>query len=111
MSGYVRSTKFATTFEGHEVTATLAPLSFPDSLRLQGNDVNSELEAARVIAEILPTYVKDWKGPKDAEGNEVTIQEVCGTAYFGELVVELGRALAFAAKPSNPKPPSVPSAS
>ena len=109
--GYVRDTKFSTTFDGHEVSATLAPLSFPDSLRLQGTEAKDDFEAARIIAEILPRYVKDWKGPKDAEGKEVPLDEVCGVAYFGELVVKMGKALALAASPSNPKPPSVPSAS
>lgn len=111
MSGYVRNTEFAIEFDGQTVKGNLLPLSLPDQLRLEGKEVASDLDAARVLAEILPAYVKDFSGLTDAAGTAMTIQEVCGLAYFTELTIGIGRKLVLAAKPADPKQPSVPSGS
>lgn len=111
MSGYVRETKYSGAFEGKPVTATLAPLTFKDALRLEGTEVKDDAEVAALLADILPAYVKTFEGVSDADGNPMTIAEVCGSAYFGTLIVDIGWHLIKAAKPSNPAKPSVQSAS
>lgn len=111
MSGYVRATKFEETFDGKVVKATLAPLSFPDALRLQGMEVKDELDAARIVAEIVPWYVKEWDGPVDSEGQPVSIDEVCSTAYFSKLILAIGSAMIATARIVDPGKPGEPSAS
>lgn len=110
MSGYVRATKFESTFDGKMIKATLSPLSFPDALRLQGMEVKDELDAARVVAEIVPKYVKDWDGPVDSEKQPVSIDEVCSTAYFARLIVQIGAAMLAASNIADPGKPGEPSA-
>jgi hypothetical protein len=110
MSGYVRETKFSIEFEGDTVSGSLAPLKFPDLLRLESKDVKNDQEAAAVLAEIAPQYVKSFVGPKDAAGVEVPLQEVFESAYFIDISMGIGRRLINAAKIGNPKKPSEPSA-
>lgn len=109
MSGYVRSVDFEGEFEGDRVTCKLKPLSFPDLLKMQASDVGSDEDAAQILAEIVPGYVTDFVGPKAADGSEVSIQEVCSTAYFMDVSMEIGRKLLAASRP--PRKPSSPSVS
>lgn len=111
MSGYVRATKFESTFDDKVVKAVLAPLSFPDALKLQGMEVKDELDAARVVAEIIPKYVKEWEGPVDSEKQPVSVEEVCATAYFSKLIIEIGAKMLSTAKIADPGKPGEPSAS
>jgi hypothetical protein len=109
MSGYVRATKLEEDFQGDKVTGWLQQLSIPDLLRLQSAQVSTDEEAAQVLAEIVPKYVTEFAGLSDASGGEVSIQEVCRTAYFIELAMNIGRKLVSAARP--PRQPSETSAS
>lgn len=111
MSGYVRNTEFSIEFDGQTVKGNLLPLSLPDMLRMEAKDVDTDADAAKVLAEILPAYVKDFAGPTDKAGTAVTIEEVCASAYFVELSMGIGRKLVQAARPANPTKPSVHSAS
>jgi hypothetical protein len=110
MSGYVRNTEFSIEFDGQTVTGSLSPLTLPDLLRMEAKDVSTDQDAAKVLAEILPTYVTGFSGLTDAAGTSLTIAEVCGLAYFIELSMAIGRKLVQAARPANPKQPSEPSA-
>lgn len=114
MSGYVRSAQFSTEFEGDPVTCQLAPLSIADLLKMQSADAGStkqeqERLTAQILAEIAPKYVSEWSGPKDSDGNMVTVEEVCQSAYFVRLAMELGAELVERAHP--PTKPSEHSAS
>lgn len=111
MSGYVRNTDFSIEFDGETVKGNLLPLSLPDLLRMEAKDVESDADTAKVLAEILPNYVKDFTGLTDAAGTPMTIQEVCSAAYFVELSMGVGRKLVKAARPANPTKPSEPSGS
>lgn len=111
MSGYVRNTEFSIEFDGQTVKGSLLPLSLPDLLRMEAKDVATDQDAAKVLAEIVPNYVKEFSGLTDAAGTPMTIQEVCSTAYFIELSMSIGRKLVKAARPANPKQPNEPSAS
>lgn len=111
MSGYVRSTEFSIEFDGQTVKGNLEPLSLPDLLRLEAKDVETDADAAKVLAEILPAYVKDFTGLTDKAGVPLTIQEVCSLAYFIDLSMGISRKLVQAAKPANPTKPSEPSGS
>ena len=109
MSGYVRATKLDEEFEGERVTGLLAPLRLPDLLRLQSTQVANDEDAARVLAEIVPQYVKDFAGLTAQDGTVVPIEEVCSSAYFLKLAMAIGRKLVTAATP--PQLPSETSAS
>jgi len=109
MSAYVRATPLDLMFEGEPVTGSLEQMSLADLLTLQGTDVSTDEDAAKVLASIVPRYLTDFSGPKAADGSAVSIEEVCGKAYFLELAMEIGRKLVQSARP--PSPPSEPSAS
>lgn len=108
MSGYVRCIEFSDEFEGEPVTCKLNPLSLPDLLKMQGAEVATDEAAAKVLAEIVPTYAVDFIGPKAADGTSISIAEICASAYFIQLTMAIGRKLVQAARP--PQPPSLPSA-
>lgn len=109
MSGYVSATKLDEDFDGDKVTGTLEQLSLPDLLIMEGAQVTTDQEAAKVLAGLVPKYVKDFAGLADAAGNPVTIEDVCGKAYFLQLAMAIGRKLVEAARP--PRKPSEISAS
>jgi hypothetical protein len=109
MSGYVQATELKEDFDGDKVTGWLQQLTIPDLLRLQSAQVSTDEEAARMLAEIVPKYVTDFSGLKDASGAAVSIEKVCSTAYFIELAMDIGRKLVTAARP--PRKPSETSAS
>lgn len=109
MSGYVRATKLEEDFEGEKVTGSLEPLSLPDLLRMQTSEVSTDEDAAAVLAGIVPKYVKDFAGLTAADGTSVTIEDVCGKAYFVDLAMTIGKKLVQAARP--PSKPSEISAS
>lgn len=111
MSGYVRNTEFSIEFDGQVAKGSLLPLTLPDRLRLEGKEAETDVDVARMLAQILPGYVQGFSGITDAAGTVMTIQEICGLAYFTELVMDIGRNLILAAHPANPKKPSVPSVS
>jgi hypothetical protein len=109
MSGYVRATKFEVDFYGQKVTGTLSQLSLADLLRIQGATSAGDDGLAKIHAEVLPKYVKELSGVLDADGVPVPIDEVCTTAYFFQLALNIGVKLAEAATP--PQKPSETSAS
>lgn len=109
MSGYVRESTFEIEFQGDKVTGKLAPLTVADLLRIQSSAEANEETLGKVHSEILPTYVKEFVGPKAADGSTVPIDEVCRVAYFFNLATAIGVKLAEAASP--PRQPSETSAS
>ena len=90
MSGYVREKPFRVDFEGDVVTGKLLPLSQADLLALMGRDANDEDAAAMAFTSYLPKYIKDFVGPKAADGTPVTLEEVCSVGYFLKLVADIG---------------------
>lgn len=120
MSKFLKTIEFKTEFEGDQVVATLTPLSFEDALRYEDLEVVPEDDSeraksiahskvstmiAQTLAGFLPKYCLELKGLNDAEGKVLTIHEVCANAYFGPLIIEMGRALVRAAYPQRPKKP------
>ncbi len=108
MTGYVRSSDFEIEFEGEKVTGKLKQLSFPDLLQMERSDVVDDNDAAKVLAGIVPQYVTDFVGPKASDGSVVSLEEVCGSAYFLEITMAMGRKLLAISRP--PRKPSSPSA-
>lgn len=104
MSGYVRSSDFEIEFEGEKISGKLKPLSLPDLLQMEGSEVEDDNAAAKVLAGIVPQYVTDFVGPKAADGSAVSLEEMCSTAYFLELTMDIGRKLL-----KNSRPPRLPS--
>lgn len=109
MSGYVRSIEFSIDFEGERISGKLKPLSFPDLLQLEGSEVVDDRAAAKVLAEIVPRYTTDFSGPKASDGSVVSLEEMCSSAYFLEVTMDIGRKLLRNSRP--PQKPSLPSAS
>lgn len=108
---YVRNIKFEVEFDGQKITATLSQLTFADAMVIESIDDSIEdgkknVEAARILSEKLPTYVKEFNGLVDSEGNKITIEEVCSTAYFAQLMVAIGKKLINASSPPQ-MPPAV----
>lgn len=109
MSSYVRSISFKTTFDGDEVTArirpitradalTLGPLAseVPDATTLKADPLAALPAMTKLVTEcapLLPKYVTEFAGLKDAAGTPVGLDEVCEQVCFTELVVELATAL------------------
>lgn len=113
---YVRDIKFEMTFDGQEVKAVLKPLTFNDALSIQsieeggdGDDTKAAIALAREFAPKLIGYVTSFEGVEDSKGDEVTIEEVCRTAYFAPVVIAMTNKLVTASSP--PREPAVPSAS
>jgi hypothetical protein len=109
MSGYVREKRFEVQFDGDVVTGTLAPLTQADLLTMMGVETDSVDSAALGFREYLKRYVKNFVGPKAVDGSQVTLDEVCESAYFLKLVADIGTQLLQSALP--PSPPSETSAS
>jgi hypothetical protein len=108
---YVRNIKFEGEFDGQKITASLSQLSFEDAMVIEAIDDSIEdskknVEAARILSKKLPSYVTEFNGPIDSEGNKVTIEEVCSTAYFAQLMVAIGKKLINASSPPQ-TPPAV----
>jgi hypothetical protein len=76
---------------------------------LQATDVATDEDALKIIAQLLPKYVKNFEGPKAADGSPVTIEEVCEKVYFITIVKALADKLVNSARP--PSKPSAPSVS
>lgn len=123
---YVRKIPFESTFDGAKVTCTMRPLSFIDAIAFQAIEVQpqsdspedkkrakhlEELELFKAVAPKLPGYVENFSGVTDSDGQPVSIDEVCVTAYFAPLVVAMGSALVRASLPANPEKPPVASGS
>jgi len=109
VSGYVRSSDFEIEFEGEKIKGKLKQLSLPDLLLMEGNDVADDNAAARVLSGIVPQYVTDFVGPTANDGSAVPLEEMCSTAYFLEVTMDIGRKLLKNSRP--PRGPSSQSAS
>jgi predicted AAA+ superfamily ATPase len=96
--GYKRSTEFKHEFDGDTITADIKPLSFEDSLKFKGVEVDAQdgatekavLGAIDMFRDVLPKYVVNFKGVTDADGAEVSFEEVLNTAYFIGVVSRMG---------------------
>lgn len=114
MSRYVAQITFSTKFDGDDVTAVLNPLQYGDLVKIDGltakKDKITDMEAVELYVDIVPKYLVEVKGLKDAAGNPVA-KEVVGTnAYFTQLLVEFGTQLLLAARPGDPSGPAAISA-
>lgn len=107
MSKFVKATAFETVYEGDTVRAMLAPLTLPDAMRLEDlvADTTKADEFLRFLVDLLPRYVSDFDGLRDAGGNKLTIGDVVGHRYFMALLQEIGFALLKASLPPHPSKP------
>jgi hypothetical protein len=111
MSRYVKQTTFRTKFDGDDVVVGLKPLEYGDLIRLEAltRDASKKLsdgEAVQMYADILPRYIVSVEGLTDAAGTPITMEELCRSVYFAELIAEIGNALMTAVNPENPKKPA-----
>ena len=99
MSNYTPLVSFKTEFEGDEVTMNLDQLSretfmsWTPYMSLMDEDGKlDEVLTVKLIGEastMLPIYVKDFRGLKDADGNAVSLDTVVEKVYFIQLVTEI----------------------
>lgn len=113
MSKYIRSAVESFEFDGDTIKVTLKPVLFADVLRFNSIDIkdeNAEIEATKIVAEMLPKYVEKIEGLTDAGGNPIEVGELCTVAYFARLAADIGTRLIVRGSPENPKKPAAPSA-
>ena len=103
MSRFTKTVQYVTEFQGDTVKVTLERLKRKDLLMLaplmpkadsEGKvtvnlDTEDNLKLLSAVADRLPDYVKSFEGLKDANGEEITIQDVAEEAYFGELLSDI----------------------
>ena len=103
MSNYSPLVDFEIEFEGDTIKMRLKQLTRDVFLawmpHLSNVDENGALSAEatlKLIAEagdVLPKFVKDFKGLKDADGNAVGIDVVVSEVYFMQLMSDIVRKL------------------
>lgn len=108
MSKFVKATAFETTYEGDTVRALLKPLTLPDAIRLEDlvSDRSKADEFLMFLVDLLPRYVEEFDGLRDAGGGKLTINDVVGHRYFMDLLQQIGMALLRASLPQNPPKPA-----
>jgi len=98
---YTKYLEYKTTFDDQDVSMKmkrwtrgaymeLAPLM------IKARDVDNEIEGNLLAIELsdamvknLPDHIEDFKGPKDDDGNRVSLKEVIDDVYFLPLVNEI----------------------
>jgi hypothetical protein len=94
MSNFTKDILFTTEFEGDTVSLRLARLKRKDMMTLSPHmpDAGEKVGAVQsmdlmdVALALLPKYVTEFKGPKDADGNELSLEDIMEEMYFLELV-------------------------
>lgn len=119
MGTFLRSTLFETEFDGDKVSVRLKPLEQSDAMRVYAARVDQDKEKTvantqPIFGEMLPRYIEEYKGPRAADGTEVTLDELTRFNCFAQLVHDIGWAIVRTGKLPDPKapasPPGVPSA-
>ena len=93
MSSFTPLVKFETTFENDTITMSLKRLKRKAMMKLTpyliANEESvstkgkiSEMELMNVSADMLPEHVVNFKGLKDADGNEISLEAMCEEAFF-----------------------------
>jgi hypothetical protein len=109
MSKFIPELRFEADFDGDHVVATFAQISFEDALIYQESE--GFVADAKIFVTLLKKYNRSFQGLTDANGAPLSLEIVCDTAYFGLLIVEMGKFLIKAAHAANPKKPDATSAS
>jgi hypothetical protein len=114
MSTFVKNIRFECDFEGAKVVALLRSLRYADLLRLEGIEVipasdsvedkkkqaaAEDRQVALALGEILPTHIIELQGPLDAEGKQVSVEDLCSSAYFTALIIAMGKRLLVESSP------------
>lgn len=107
MSGYIPNDHVTIEWQGDTITCDMEPITNADFSKLmpfyhQGEDgvmtlrFEEQMDFARVAGEMLPRYVTNFGGLKDARGNDVPFDTVLEKMYFMPLKSELvGRLFAL----------------
>jgi len=96
MSNYSPLVKFETEFEGDKITMQLDQLTrevflgWSPYMNLMDEDGNLDQEMTLKLvnesASMIPQFVKDFRGLKDANGDAIPLQTVVDKVYFIEIV-------------------------
>lgn len=106
MSKFTRSVPFSTEFEGDNVSCQIKRLTRADITAISSLIDHSKADEngmpcaednqkmLNATIDLLPQYVGDsFRGLRDADGNPVTIEDVCSEAYFLALATEMATML------------------
>lgn len=99
MSKYVKTSVSELEFDGDKVTATIKALELGDLLNVQG--INTDVDLMKWAVEAFPRYI-EIRGLRSADGSELTITDVCQSAYFLPLMMDLADKLINTAKLQRP---------
>jgi len=91
MSRFVRQIRFETEFDGDKVSMKLSPMTYGD-MALVAPVSGQALDAKAFIAavrDVLPKYVSEFGGLKDAEGVDLTLEDVVTQVYFVGLLQDV----------------------
>jgi len=88
MSSFTPTVTFETTFEDDVITMDLRRLKRKSMMKLspymdtEGNGVIAEMELMDVATDMLPGYVTNFAGLKDANGTLIPFDKMLEEAYF-----------------------------
>lgn len=100
---YQRTVKVETVYDGQRVSMVLKQLTIEDIMTIRAAE--SESAALVVYASMLPRYVVHAELPHVADGQPLTVEEMCGAFYFMPLLGEVFAKHIDAATVSNPTQP------
>lgn len=107
MSRYIPQQRFETDFQGDMVSMLLKPLRYGHLMRvlpaLEAGDGGGSFVSQ--LQEILPEYVSDFSGLKDADGNALPFSLVLEQSFFAELMMAIGTKVIELSSPKNPPKP------
>lgn len=107
MGRYVRSIKTEHDFDGQKAVVFLKPLTLEDMLSLR---VETNEEATRSYARMLPRYIDSISGVTDCDDKPVPIDEICAITWFLPLLASIMKAHIEAAQVPDPTSPAAASA-
>jgi hypothetical protein len=104
VSGYLRNIIYKGSFDGDSVEITMKPVTLGETLDMQGK--TTERDIAESLVPLVREHTVSITGLKAADGMDVSIAEVFGSAYFTSLVLAAGMELLKNAAPKNPAQPA-----
>lgn len=85
MATYVRRVRVVESFDGQELVFMLAPMRYEHALHLKNTNGGGE-QIIREYAQIFPGYVQTMTPFRDANGEEVPIEEIATGLFFVPLL-------------------------
>lgn len=104
MSKYLRDIKMTIEFDGDKIVLTLKPMKLSDVIALRSNVEKGEIEVLLDYAKVLPAYISELSGIKDADGNSIGV-EAFEDAYWMPVLTQVMQKHLEAVSPQDPTQP------